>query len=134
MQVHPYLQFNGRCEEAIEFYKSAVGAEVTMMMRFKDSPDQRVITPGTENKVMHAALKIGDSVVLASDGRCLGQLKFDGVSLTLYARNEAEAQQRFAALADGGAVCMPLSKTFFSPLFGMVNDRFGLSWMVLVEQ
>ena len=135
MQVQPYLFFDGRCEEAVEFYRSALGAEVVMVMRFKDSPDPPppgMVPPGPE-KVMHAALRVGDAMVLASDGRCSGQPSFQGFALSLTAANEAEANRLFASLAEGGQVHMPLAKTFFSPRFGMVADRFGVSWMVYVE-
>jgi PhnB protein len=137
MQVQPYLFFDGRCEEAVEFYRSALGAEVVMLMRFKDSPDPPppgMVPPGGENKVMHAALRIGDAMVLASDGRCSGQPSFQGFALSLTASNEAEANRLFASLAEGGHVQMPLAKTFFSPRFGMAADRFGVSWMVYVAQ
>ena len=137
MQAQPYLIFDGRCEEAIEFYKSALGAEVTMLMRFKDSPEPHppgMLPPGTESKVMHASLRIGDSTVMASDGQCLGQANFQGFSLALSVSNDAEAERLFAALADGGKACMPLAKTFFSSRFGMVADRFGVSWMIIVAQ
>ena len=137
MQAQPYLIFDGRCEEAIEFYKSALGAEVTMLMRFKDSPEPHppgMLPPGAESKVMHASLRIGDSTVMASDGQCLGQANFQGFSLALSVSNDAEAERLFAALADGGKVCMPLAKTFFSSRFGMVADRFGVSWMIIVAQ
>ena len=130
--VQPYLFFDGRCEEAIEFYRSALGAEVTMLMRYKDSPDPTMCTPGTENKVMHASLRIGDTTLMASDGRCEGKLSFEGFSLSLTVLNEADAERLFASLADGGKVQMPLTKTFFSPCFGMVADRFGVSWMIIV--
>jgi PhnB protein len=136
MQLQSYLFFDGRCEEAIEFYKKAIGAEVEMLMRFKDSPEPPqpgMVPPGSDNKVMHASLRIGDTNVMASDSRCTGQPRFEGFALTLTAANEAEADRLFAALADGGEVRMPLAKTFFSPRFGMVADRFGVSWMVLVE-
>jgi len=133
MQIQPYLFFDGRCEEAIEFYRDAVGAEVTMLMRFKDSPDQSMITPGTENKVMHAGLKIGDTDVMASDGRCTGQMTFQGFGLALSAADPAEAERLFTALGNGGQVQMPLAKTFFSPSFGMVADRFGVTWMVMAR-
>ena len=132
MQIQPYLFFDGRCEEAIEFYRAAVGAEATMLMRFKDAPDPSMVTPGSENKVMHASLRIGDSIVMASDGRCQGKPNFQGFSLSVTAANEAEADRLFAALGDGGQVQMPLAKTFFSPRFGMVADRFGVGWMVIV--
>lgn len=136
MQLQPYLFFDGRCEEAIEFYKAKLGAEVTMMMRFKDTPEPQpgMIPPGGENKVMHARFRIGDADVLASDGRCQGHPQFQGFSLSLTASSEDEAEKMFTALSDGGAVQMPLSKTFFSPRFGMVADRFGVSWMVYVPQ
>jgi PhnB protein len=132
MQVHPYLNFDGRCEEALDFYRRALGAEVTMLMRFKEGPEPGMVSPGFENKVMHARFRIGESTVMASDGRCKGQTNFQGISLSLTAPDDAEAERRFAALADGGQVQMPLTKTFFSSRFGMVADRFGVSWMVIV--
>jgi PhnB protein len=132
MQIQPYLFFEGRCEEAIAFYRRAVGAEVTALMRFKESPDPGMITPGTEDKVMHASFRVGESMVMASDGRCQGPASFQGFSLSLTVPDEAEAERKFNALGDGGQVQMPLTKTFFSPSFGMVADRFGVSWMVYV--
>ena len=137
MQVVPYLNFEGRCEEAIDFYRRGLGAEVTMMMRFKESPEPPqpgMIPPGAENKVMHASLRFGDTTVLASDGRCGGHSGFQGISLSLTAKNDAEAKRLFTALADGGQVQMPLAKTFFASIFGMVADRFGVTWMVYVPQ
>ena len=132
MQIQTYLYFDGRCDEAIEFYRRTLGAEVAMLMRFKDCPDQGMITPGTENKVMHASLHIGDTVVLASDGTCSGQKAFQGFALTITASDDAEAKRLFSALGDGGQVQMPLDKTFFASSFGMLADRFGVSWMVIV--
>ena len=134
-QVQPYLFFDGRCEEALEFYKSALGAKVDMMMRFKDSPEPPqpgMCPPGSEDKVMHAAFRVGDTLVMASDGMAGGKPEFKGFSLSVNAANEAEADKLFAALGKGGQVQMPQSKTFFSPRFGMVADRFGVSWMVIV--
>jgi PhnB protein len=131
--VQSYLCFNGRCEEAIEFYRKALGAEVLMLMRFKDAPEPAMCTPGSENKVMHASFRIGETHVMASDGRCTGQLNFAGISLSLTVSDEADADRFFSALADGGQVQMPLAKTFFSPKFGMLADRFGVSWMVYVS-
>jgi PhnB protein len=134
--VQSYLFFDGRCEEAIEFYRRALGAEVSMLMRFKDSPEPHqpgCVAPGSENKIMHASLRIGETTVMASDGRCTGKPSFQGFSLSLTAPTEAQADRWFAALADGGQVQMPLAKTFFSPRFGMVADRFGVSWMILVQ-
>ena len=133
MQVQPYLNFNGRCEEALAFYGKALGAKIERVMHFKDSPDPSMVSPGSENKVMHSSLRVGDAIVMASDGRCQGETNFQGISLTLTVPDEAEAEQRFTALSDGGQVQMPLTKTFFSPSFGMVADRFGVTWMVLVE-
>ena len=137
MQIQPYLNFDGRCEEAIEFYRRALGAEVIFMMRYKEMPETPqpgMVPPGSENKIMHSALRIGESTVLASDGRCQGQPHIQGVSLSLTVADAAEAQRVFAALGDGGQVQMPLNKTFFSPAFGMLADRFGVSWMVYVAQ
>jgi len=135
MRVEPYLFFDGRCEEAIEFYRKALGAEVTMLMRYKESPEPTpsdMIPPGSENKVMHSNLRIGETMVMASDGNCQGKPSFQGFSLSVTAPNETEAERMFNALADGGQVQMPLGKTFFSPCFGMVADRFGVSWMIIV--
>jgi len=132
MQIQPYLFFDGRCEEAIEFYRKKLGASVTAIMRFKDSPDPKMSPPGAGDKVMHAAFKIGDSTVLVSDGQCQGQATFQGFSLSLTVRDEAEAERIFKALGEGGQVQMPLAKTFFSARFGMVADRFGVGWMVYV--
>ena len=132
MQVQPYLTFDGRAEEALEFYRKALGAEVTMLMRFKDSPDRSMITPGAEDKVMHASFRIGETTVMASDGRCQGKGGFQGISLTLTVPDEAAADRAFAALGEGGQVQMPLAKTFFSPRFGILADRFGVSWMIYV--
>ena len=115
--IEPYLFFEGRCEEAVEFYKKALGAEVLMMMRFKDSPDPNACAGVPEDKIMHASLRIGGSNVMASDGRCDEPMKFEGFSLSL---------------AEGGSVQMPLAKTFWSPRFGMVTDKFGVMWMVNV--
>jgi PhnB protein len=137
MPVTPYLFFDGRCEEAIEFYKKALGAEVGMMMRYKESPEPPppgMVPPGSDNKVMHACLQINGTPVMASDGCAQGKPKFEGFSLSLNARNEAEADRMFTALADGGEVRMPLGKTFFAKRFGMVADRFGVGWMVILEQ
>ena len=135
MHVESYLFFNGRCEEAIEFYKRALGAEVLMLMRNKESPEPTppgMLPPGSENKVLHATIRVGSSNLMLSDGRCDGKPVFNGFSLSLNAASVAEAERLFAALADGGAVQMPLAKTFWSPRFGMVADRFGVGWMVSV--
>jgi PhnB protein len=131
MFIQPYLFFDGRCDEAIEFYKKAIGATVEMLMRFKQAPDQSMISPGSAEKVMHSRLKIGETRVMASDGRNTGKPKFDGFALSLDVKTDADAQTMFKALSDGGEVTMPLGSTFFASSFGMVKDRFGVNWMVL---
>lgn len=137
MQVQPYLNFDGRCEEAIEFYRQALGAKVEMMLRNKENPQPPPpgsIPPGNENKILHASVRIGDTAIGASDGYCTGKPAFQGITLTLQVANEADADRLFNALANGGQVQLPLTRTFFSPRFGMVADRFGVGWMVLVTQ
>ena len=137
MLVQAYLNFDGRCEEALNFYKKALGAEVTMLMRMNESPEPPkpgLVAPGSADKVLHGAFRIGETMLLASDCYCSGKPVFQGFSLTITARDEAEANRLFAALSDGGQVTAPLSKTFFSPRFGMATDRFGVAWMVLVPQ
>jgi PhnB protein len=131
VEVQAYLDFDGRCDEALEFYRTAVGAEVTAIHRFKDGPPG-MCSPGIEEKVMHASFRVGKSTVLASDGHCQRQNSFQGFSLSLTVADDAKAEKLFAALSDGGQVTMPLSKTFFSSSFGMVADRFGVSWMIYV--
>jgi PhnB protein len=136
MQVTPYLFFDGRCEEAIEFYKKTLAAQVGMMMRFKESPEPHppgMCPPGSEDKIMHAALRIGETSVMASDGRAQGKPKFEGFTLSLNPKDETEAEHLFKALSDGGQVHMPLGKTFFAKSFGMLADRFGVGWMIIVE-
>jgi len=135
--IQPYVFFEGRCEEAIEFYKKALGGEVLVMLRFKDSPvpPPPGLPPGSESKIMHAQLRIGQTVMMLGDGRCSGKPGgFQGFGLSLSLANEAEVDKAFKALAEGGQVGMPLEKTFFSPRFGMVTDRFGVMWMVLVQE
>jgi len=130
--IQPYLFFGGRCEEALAFYVAALGAKMGMLMRYQDSPEPPppgMLPPGFERKVMHAAFTIGASTIMCSDGCETGQ-KFQGFTLSLATPTPAEAERAFAALADGGKVTMPLGKTFWSPCFGMVSDRFGISWMV----
>jgi PhnB protein len=137
MQVQPYLMFDGRCEEALEFYRNAVGAQITSLMRFKEMPEPKspeMCPPSSAEKVMHSSFTIGATTLMASDGNNTGKPVFQGISLSLLAADEAEAKRLFNALGDGGQVQMPLAKTFFSPAFGMVADRFGVSWMVVVMQ
>ena len=133
--IQPYLFFNGRCEQAVEFYRKALGAEVEMMMRYKESPEPHppgMLPPGFENKIMHTSFRVGQTTVMASDGCSNDKPNFDGFSLSLSVKDESEADRVFAALSDGGQVRMPLAKTFWSPRFGMVQDRFGVGWMVSV--
>ncbi len=131
MQVQPYLFFEGRCEEALAFYRTALGAEVTALMHYGDSPEPDSIPPDGKDKVMHANLRIGETTLMASDGMCVGKAAFEGFSLSLAAADDAEAERLFAALAEGGQVRMPLAPTFFASRFGMVADRFGVPWMVV---
>jgi PhnB protein len=131
--VQPYLFFNGSCEQAVEFYRQALGAEVEMMMRFKESPEPPkpgMVPPGFENKIMHCSFRIGSTTLMASDGCSADKPNFEGFSLSLAVADEAQADRVFAALAEGGQVRMPLTKTFWSPRFGMVADRFGIGWMI----
>jgi PhnB protein len=132
--VNPYLFLNGRCEEAIEFYCKAIGAEQLTLFRFKDAPPEAKTqdsgAPVNENKIMHARIRIGDATILLSDGPCSG--KFDGFALSLTTPDPADAERLFAALSAGAKVDMPMTKTFFSPAFGMLTDRFGVKWMVYV--
>jgi PhnB protein len=134
MQVQSYLFFNGRCEEAIEFYKNTLGAKVETLMRFKEAPGDHKCSPGTEEKVMHSCLRIGETAVMASDGMAQGKPEFKGFSLTINAKDKAEADRLFGALSDGGQVHQPLVETFFSPRFGMLADKFGVGWMVMIEK
>lgn len=136
MQVQPYVFFAGNAAEAAEFYRDALGADITVLMRYRDCPeplDPAMVPPGSEDRVMHMSLRIGDTVLMGADGGCGGEAPaFSGFSLSLTVADPAEAEKCFAALGAGGSVGMPLGKTFFSPAFGMVTDRFGVSWMVVV--
>ena len=134
MDVQPYLFFDGRCEEAVDYYRRVLGAEVKELMRWKDNPnpEQCMVGPDNLSKIMHMRFEIGAATILASDGRCEGKPSFHGFSLAIQVPSEAEAERKFNALADGGQVQMPLAKTFFSPSFGMVADRFGIGWMIWV--
>jgi PhnB protein len=141
MQTQPCLFFDGCCEEALEFYRKSLGAKEINILRFKDAPRDGAEAPedcgptpsDSENKVMHASFRIGDATILASDGLCQGSPEFKGVALTLHARDASEAEQLFAAIADGGQIQMPMTTTFFLSQFGMAEDRFGVSWMVVVD-
>jgi PhnB protein len=134
MNIQPYLAFDGRCEEALEFYREAIGAEITSLRRFSECPDPMppdMLPPGSGNKIMHSAFRVAGQELLASDGNCAGKSKFDGFSLALSVADPQTAQRYFEALGHGGQVHQPLIKTFFASSFGVVNDRFGVSWMVL---
>ena len=132
MRVEPYLYFQGRCEEALEFYSTAIGADGIVVARFGDLPGSQS-SPGTDAKVAHAVLRIGDTVVLASDGQGEGEPAFDGFSLSLMASDDTETERLFAALADGGQVQVPVMSTPFSSRMGILTDRFGVSWMVVTD-
>jgi PhnB protein len=131
MPVTPYLFLDGRCEEAMEFYKKNLGAQVQMMMRFKEAPADQKCSPGTENKIMHACLNINGAPVMMSDGQARSQPEFKGFSLSLDAKEAAEGKRMFDALSQGGQVQMPLMETFFAKSFGMVADKFGVGWMII---
>ena len=131
MNVEPYLFFEGRTEEALQFYEQKLGAKIEALMRYKENPEPKYNPPNSANKVMHALFSIGDTKVMASDGNCTGKPSFQGFVLTINAKDAAEAKQRFDALAEGGQVQMPLAETFFAKSFGMVADRFGMGWMVI---
>lgn len=135
MQIQPYLFFDGCCEQAVDFYRRALGAEVEMLMRYKESPEPHppgMVPPGWDDKVMHTTLRIGGAILMASDGCHPSSAGFCGFSLSLSVPDAATAERLFAALADGGQVQMPLSKTFWSPCFGMLTDRFRVGWMISV--
>lgn len=132
--IHNYIFFGGNCEEALEFYKKALGATVGMMLRFNESPDpvpEGMLPAGFENKVMHADFSVGSTMILASDG-CSESAAHSGYSLALIVATEADADKYFNALAEEGEVRMLLTKTFWSPRYGQVTDRFGVAWMVMV--
>lgn len=133
MKAQPYLFFDGKCEDALEFYKRALGAKVNALMRFSEAPDQSMVKPESKNKVMHSEFQVGDSVILASDGHCNGKPSFLGFSLTISTKTDEEAKRLFGAISDGGQVTMPLEKTFFASSFGMATDKFGVGWMVITE-
>ena len=134
MNVQSYITFGGRCEEALEFYKKSVGAEITSLMRWKESPDAAMKgPPGYEEKVMNAAFRIGDSHLMADDGMGDKKAEFKGMTLMIEVADDAEAKRVFMALGEGGNVTMPLAKTFWSSSFGMLTDKFGVPWMVGVE-
>jgi PhnB protein len=136
MHIQSYLFFDGRCQEALDYYTSALGAKVEMLMRFKDSPapaDPARVPPSSGENVMHASFRIGDSVVMASDGYGKGKPVFQGFALSLTVRSVAEADRLFSALAKGGSIQQALASTFFSPGFGMVTDKFGVPWMVMAS-
>uniref|UniRef100_A0A540V7Q1 VOC family protein n=1 Tax=Litorilinea aerophila TaxID=1204385 RepID=A0A540V7Q1_9CHLR len=141
MQIQPYLFFEGRCEEALEFYKKTLGAKVDVVMHYKDAPKDA--QPTAEqcdgmapplDKVMHAAFRVGETQVLASDGMASGKADFKGFGLSVSVADKAEAERTFKALGDGGQVTMPMSETFFANAFGMVTDRFGITWMVIAPK
>jgi PhnB protein len=132
MNIQPYLFFEGRAEEAFALYKKVLGAEIEMLMRYQDSPDKSGPMPADQTKVMHASLRIGGATLMASDGHVSGKPNFQGFSLAVTAKDEADAKRMFEGLAAGGEVRMPLTKTFFSPAFGMLADKFGVGWMIMV--
>ena len=131
MQVNAYLIFDGKCDEALDFYKKKLGATVNSLMRFREAPDPGAIKHGSEDKVMHSEFSVGETKIMASDGYCKGAPKFDGFSLVIQCKDDAEAAKHFSALSESGQVTMPLGKTFFASSFGMVTDKFGVGWMLI---
>ena len=131
METQAYLFFDGRCEEAVEFYKTALGAEVGPMIRFKESPDQSMVAPGTGEKIMHGQMNIGKTTILVSDGRCTGNPGFQGFAMSITVDDPADCDKLFNPLAESGQIQMPLMETFFAKRFGMVIDKFGVMWMVI---
>jgi uncharacterized glyoxalase superfamily protein PhnB len=140
MPVQPYLDFDGRCEEALDYYRTALGAEVKTLLRFADGPPpspegcSAMLPPDSAKKVMHSEFRIGNTTLMASDCFCKGKPSFQGISIALSPSSDAEAKRLFDALADGGKVCQPLTETFFASSFGVVADRFGLSWMIAARR
>lgn len=131
--VQPYLFFGGRCEEALEFYRTAIGAEIERLVRFKESPEPQGLPDCFDDKIMHASVRIGKTTIMVSDGQCEGDQNFDGFSLSITVPDAVQAENIFAALAKDGLIVTQLEKTFWAPKFGMLQDRFGVSWMVSVE-
>ncbi len=134
--VQPYLIFGGRCEEALAFYTAALGARVEMTMRYREAPDPPppgMLPDGYENKIMHSSFRVGENVIMASDG-CGGACAFDGFSLSVSYSTRDEARRVFGLLSEGGNITMAMGETFWSPLFGMCTDRFGLSWMITIDE
>ena len=133
MKVESLITFGGRCEEALEFYKKSVGAEVTALMRWKESPDAAMKgPPGYGEKIMHANFRIGETQLMAEDGLGDKAAEFKGMTLAIEAADDAEAKRVFTALGEGGKVTMALMKTFWTSSFGMLTDKFGVPWVVNV--
>jgi PhnB protein len=134
MRVQPYLVFDGRCEEALDFYKKATGAEIDRLMRWKDNPDKSMCTPSNADKIMHSQFRIGETEILASDGRNTGHPEFKGFALTVSTKDAAELDKLVASLGEGGTVTVPPAKTFFAERFGVLTDKFGVNWMLIVAR
>lgn len=138
-QVQTYLYFDGKCDEALAFYRDTVGAEILQLMRYRDMPLQpgsdtcveQSMPPGCEDKVLHCSFRIGATELMASDGFCAGKPVFEGFALSLVLKDKDTVERTFARLAEGGEVRVPVDKTFFSPAFGLVVDRYGILWNVL---
>ncbi|MCD9458941.1 VOC family protein [Marinibactrum halimedae] len=132
MRIESYLFFNGHCEEAINFYRKTLGARVSLLVRFRDNPDKSAYPPGAENKIMHAMVSVDGNTIMMSDGACDGDLHFTGISISLTLKDDLRAERIFNGLSDGGQVQMPFVETFWAEKFGLVTDRFGVSWMITV--
>ncbi|MFI5093961.1 MAG: VOC family protein [Candidatus Acidiferrales bacterium] len=135
MQLNPYLLFNGQCEEAFKFYEKCLGGKIEMLSTFGDSPMAKQVPPEWYGKVMHASLKLGDGMILmGSDPPPDNYQVPQGFSVSLSVKDPAETERIFNELAQDGKVTMPIQKTFWSPRFGMLVDRFGIPWILNCEQ
>lgn len=130
MHFSPYLNFDGHCKEAIEFYAELLGGEIVFMSTFAEAPDDEDISPGLKDKIMHAQLKIGDQVIMASDASPENYAIPQGIHITIGVDTPEEAERIYEALSEGGSVQMPLEETFWAKRFAMFSDRFGIPWMV----
>ena len=134
MHINPYLIFDGRCEEAFRFYEKCFKGKIIAMLTHKGTPAEAHVPAAWIDKILHARLDIGDQVLMASDAPPGRYEKPAGFSVSLQVKDPAEAERLFNALAEKGEIRMPLEKTFWSPRFGMLVDRFGIPWMINCEE
>jgi PhnB protein len=134
MQLNPYLTFNGQCEAAFKFYEKVLGGKIEAMMPHEGSPMEQHVPPEWRRKIMHALLRVGESVLMGSDAPPDRHEQMKGFSVTLGINDPQEAERLFHALSENGAVQMPIQKTFWAARFGMLVDQFGTPWMINCEQ